>query len=88
MIDKSKGIVKCDFCEKEDRLIGNVKLEAYTFPESWLAIEVSNKLTRLNCCPVCTRLLVMASHMASRTSSMIFKPDDLKEFFPNLKECE
>lgn len=88
MIDKSKGIVKCDFCEKEDSLIGNVKLETYTFPEGWIALEVSSKLAHIHSCPVCTRLLVMASFIASKTSSAIFKPDDFKEFFPNLKECE
>jgi hypothetical protein len=86
MIDKSREIVKCDFCEKEDRLLGNVKLGTYTFPEGWITIEVSSKLTRLDCCPVCTRLLVMASFITSKTSSAIYKPDELKEFFPNLKD--
>ena len=84
MIDKSKGIVKCDFCEKEDRLPGSINLHG--LPKGWMNIEVTKELTHINCCPVCTRILTMTSYITSRTTTGIFKPDDLKEFFPNLKE--
>ena len=82
--------MKCDFCEFEDNVS---KSNKYKHPDGWLAVQVHEKYNRLHACPKCARLLMVCLYMVNRTGarvSLSYSPDpeELEQFFPNLKRKE